>query len=313
MRTFRFGATLFPVMSTGREWTDLVKRVEALGFGVVTVIDHFGTSGGLFSPLLAAHQAAPELRVGTLVANGDAWNPALLAREIVTLDALTDGKVELGIGAGWSEEDYRALGTTRAPTLERIARLGEAILVLRQFFGGGPVKHDGVHYSIETGPLPKPAQTHIPLLIGGGGRRILELAGREADIVSLHRDLQRGSAASWEREGAQTAERDPVAQRVRWVQDAAGERFGELELHALLQKVIVTDRRRDVAADIGKTNGFSADDVLASPHFLVGTVDQMVADLVERRSRWGISYWTLVGGEAIEAFAPVVQRLAGQS
>jgi probable F420-dependent oxidoreductase len=300
-------------MSTRREWTDLVKRVDALGFSVVTVVDHFGTSGGLFTPLLAAHHAAPSLRVGTLVANGDAWNPALLAREIVTLDTLTDGSVELGIGAGWSEEDYRALGTQRAPTLERIARLAEAIKVLRQFFGGGPVEYDGAHYSIETGPLPKPTQAHIPLLIGGGGRRILELAAQEADIVSLHRNLQRGSAASWQGEGAGTAERDPVAQRVRWVREAAGERFGELELHALLQKVVVTDRRSEVAADIGKSNGLSAEDVLASPHFLVGTVEQMMSDLVERRSRWGISYWTLVGSEAIDAFAPVAQQLASAS
>jgi probable F420-dependent oxidoreductase len=310
MAEFRFGVTLFPVMSRRREWTDLVKRAEAAGFAVVTVIDHFGTSGGIFSSLVSAYEAAPSLRFGTLVVNGDAWNPALLAREVVTADVLTDGRFELGIGAGWNDDDYRALGLVRGPAEERIAKLGEGIEVLRRFFAGGPVSHEGTYYRIETGTLPRPVQTHIPLLIGGGGRRILELAAREADIVSLHRRLDRGVAASWQGEGAR-AGHDRVAERVGWVRAAAGERFGSIRFHALVQKVVLTERRRDAAAELGKANGFDADEILASPHFLVGTIDEMVADLVERRSRWGISYWTLVGGDSIETLAPVVERLAG--
>jgi probable F420-dependent oxidoreductase len=298
-------------MASRTEWTDTVRRVEAAGFSVVTVVDHFGTSGGIFSSLVAAYEAAPSLRVGTLVANGDVWNPALLAREVVTADVLTDGGFELGLGAGWSESDYRAMGLERRPASERLEKLGEAIEILRQAFAGGPVQYDGRHYQVETPTLPRPVQEHIPLVIGGGGRGILELAARHADIVSLHRKLQRGVAASWEGEAAGNGSTDRVAERVGWVKAAAGERFDRLQLHALLQKVVVTDRRREAAAELGRANGFGPDDVLASPHFLVGTVDEMAADLVDRRDRWGISYWTLVGGDSIEAFAPVVQRLSG--
>ena len=308
MRVFRFGVTLFPVMSDRREWIETVRRAEAAGFAVVTVIDHFGTSGGIFSSLVSAYHAAPSLRFGTLVLNADIWNPALVAREVVTADVLTDGRFELGLGAGWNDDDYRTVGLARASVEQRLDKLVEAIHVLRQFFAGGPVQHEGAYFTIEAGALPKPKQAGIPLLIGGGGRRILELAAREADIVSLHRRLDRGVAASWRGEGAT---RDRVAERVGWVRDAAGARFAELELHALLQKVVVTDRRHEVAAELGGAHGLEAEDVLASPHFLVGTVDEMAADLVERRSRWGISYWTLVGADALDAFAPVVQRLAG--
>lgn len=307
MSKFRFGVTLFPVMSSRQEWTDTAKRAEEAGFAVVTVIDHFGTSGGIFSSLVAAYEAAPSLRVGTLVLNGDFWNPSLLAREVVTADVLTDGRFELGVGAGWDVADYRAMGLVRHPASERIAKLGEAIEILDQAFAGGPVKYEGTYYSIETDALPKPKQKRIPLVIGGGGRGILELAAQKADIVSLHRKLQRGVAASWEGEAAA----DRVAERVSWVRAAAGERFDQLQLHALVQKIVVSDRRREAAAALGKANGFDADEILASPHFLVGTVDEMVDDLIERRSRWGINYWTLVGGDEIETFAPVVKRLAG--
>jgi probable F420-dependent oxidoreductase len=311
MSRFRFGVTLFPVIAERREWTDTVKRAEAAGFSVVTVIDHFGTSGGIFPSLVTAYEAAPSLRVGTLVLNSDFWHPMLLAREVATADVLTDGRFELGLGAGWDLGDYRAMGLERKPASERIAKLDEAIDVLELAFAGGPVRHRGKYYTIETESLPTPRQAHVPLAVGGGGRGILELAARRADIVSLHRELQRGVAASWQGEAASAGAPDRVAERVGWVRAAAGERFDRLELHALVQRIVVTERRREVAAELGRANGFDADAILSSPHFLVGTVDELVEDLLARRSRWGISYWTLVGGGEIETFAPIVERLAG--
>ena len=218
---FRFGVTLFPVMSSRREWTDTVRRAEASGYEVVTVIDHFGTSGGIFPSLVAAHEVAPSLRVGTLVANIDFWNPMLLAREVATADVLTDGSFELGLGAGWDLGDYRAMGLERAPVAERIAKLGEAIEILRQALAGGPVRYSGIHYSCDSDELPRAKQDHLPFVVGGGGKGILELAGREANIVSLHRPLQQGVAESWKGELARGVA-DRIAERVEWVPRGCG-------------------------------------------------------------------------------------------
>jgi probable F420-dependent oxidoreductase len=300
-------------MSSRSEWTAQVERAEAAGFEVVTVIDHFGSSGGVFPALLSAHDAAPTMRVGTMVLAVDFWNPAMLAREVTTADVLTDGGFELGLGAGWALEDYAAVGLERRPAPERLEKLEEAIGLLRQLLAGGPVNHSGKFFSCETGELPRPKQEHVPIVVGGGSRPVLELAGRLADVVSLHRNLQKGAPESWRSEVPQGGGPPPdrMAERVGWVRAAAGDRFEALELHALLQGVVVTDDRRAAAAELGQANGLDADAVLASPHYLVGTIDEMVADLVARRERWGISYWTLVGPGSIETFAPVVARLAG--
>jgi alkanesulfonate monooxygenase SsuD/methylene tetrahydromethanopterin reductase-like flavin-dependent oxidoreductase (luciferase family) len=157
------------------------------------------------------------------------------------------------------------------------------------------------------------ARERVPIVVGGGSRPVLELAGRLADVVSLHRNLQKGAPESWRSEVSEGGGPPPerLAERVDWVRAAAGERFEELELHALLQGLVVTTDRRAAAAELGQANGLDADAVLASPHYLVGTIDEMVADLVERRERWGISYWTLVGPASIDTFAPVVAKLAG--
>ncbi len=309
MGKFRFGVTLFPAMSERREWVDTVKRAEAAGYEVVTVIDHFGTSGGIFPSLMAAYEAAPSMRVGTLVLNIDFWNPALLAREVATADVLTDGAFELGLGAGWSLPDYSAIGMERGPAAERVAKLEEAIGLLRELLAGGPVSHAGTYYTCDTEELPPAKQSPVPIVVGGGSRPVLELAGRCADIVSLHRNLQRGVAASWQAEVAAGVDR--VAERVDWIRAAAGERFDALELHTLLQGVVVTGEPREAAAELGRADGLDADAILGSPHYAVGAVDEIAETLVERRERWGISYMTLVGPAAMEAFAPVAARLAG--
>ncbi|MEA2682312.1 MAG: hypothetical protein QOK05_640 [Chloroflexota bacterium] len=303
---------MFPVKPTRQEWIDDVRQAEAAGFDTVTVTDHFRSSGGVFGSLIAAYDAAPSLRIGTAVLNNDFWLPSLLAREVITADVLSDGHMELGLGAGWDEPDYLAMGLERQPIGDRISKLEEAIQILRMAFAGEPVKFQGTYYNVDGGaPWPRPVQERLPLLIGGGGKRILELAARSADIVSIHRVLQAGVAASWVADAGEHGEHpDAMSERVSWVRAAAGDRFDSLQLHAILLKAVVTDRREEVALEVGPP-GFSAEAVLASPHFLIGSVDQMVSDLVERRERYGISYWTLVYGNDVNAFAPVVQRLAG--
>jgi probable F420-dependent oxidoreductase len=306
MKPFRFGITLFPALSGRSQWIDDVKRAEAAGFTVVTVSDHFRGSGGVFASLIAAFDAAPSMRIGTLVLNNDFWHPSLLAREVITADVLTDGAFELGLGAGWDQPDYMAMGIERGSPGERIDRLTESLQVLGQAFSGNPVDFHGNHYSVSGEPWPRPSQEHIPLLIGGGSPRILKLAARHADIVSLHRYLQKGVAESWAVEKP-----DATTERVGWIREAAGERYSGLELHAIILRAVNSDRRLEAAAEIGKPNGLQAEQILDSPHYLAGTTDEMVETLLERRKRWDLSYLTLVGTKDLDAFAPVIAKLAG--
>jgi probable F420-dependent oxidoreductase len=313
-KPFRFGVTLFPTTSSRRAWTDSAKRVVALGYSALTVTDHFGNAGGPWSALVAAHDAAPSLRLGTLMLNNDLWNPAVLAREAITADVMTEGQLEIGLGAGWDEPDYRSAGLVRAPASVRIARLAETIEILRQAWSGQVVKYSGAHYDVAAkSAWPKPMQTRLPLVIGGGGRRILELAAKNADTVSVHRNLDGGVAASWrEGLGATAPQADVVSQRIEWIRAAAGERFAALELHAIILRATVTEKRLEIAGDLARPLGLRAEDLLGSPHFLIGTVDEMVADLLERRRRWGFSYWTIVPAGDVEPFAQVVSRLSGK-
>jgi probable F420-dependent oxidoreductase len=314
-RPFRFGVTLLPLVPDSRTWADAARRVEEAGFSVVTVMDHF-RSGGIWAPLVAAHAAAPSLRVGTLVLNNELSHPLMLAREAVTTDVLTDGSLELGIGAGWDIEDYAAVGRERAPAAARIERLAESLAILREACAGASPHHRGAHYVAE-GPSdwPTPAQVRIPLLVGGGGRSVLELAGTHADIVSISRNMQRGPAGSWRRRGIGfDGGPERMDERLEWIREAAGERFACLELQAIVGKAIVTNDRDGVAASVGDPLGLTAGEVLASPHFLVGTVEEMADDLERRRERWGISYWTISVGNvsgirATHEFAPVIARL----
>jgi probable F420-dependent oxidoreductase len=312
MRPFRFGATV-GTMTSKREWADTAKRVADAGFAVLTVVDHLGAPTGVWGALVAAHHAAPSLRVGTLVLNNDLWNPAVLAREAMTVDVLTDGSLELGIGAGWSVPDYTRSGITRAEPSVRVARLTETVQILRRAFAGETGSFAGAHYHLEdTVPLPRPVQSPIPLLVGGGSPRVLRMAGRCADIVSIHRNMQHGSGASWASETAGgPGETDAVAQRVAHVREGAGERFGSVELNSLVLKAIVTNDRRAVLGEISSAMGVPEPVLEASPAVLVGTVGEIVASLRERRERWGISYLTLAPGNDVAAFAPVVGALAG--
>ena len=297
MRPFRFGVTLSPAPSSRVGFTEAVKQAAAEGFDVVTVMDHF-RSGGIWATLLAAHHAAPSLRVGTLVLNTDLWHPALLAREAVTADELTGGRLELGLGAGWDMEDYRTVGRTRRPAGIRIERLAETLEIVEQAFSGKAVQFHGRHFTVEAPePWARPRQERPSLLVGGGGRRILELAGQKAAIASISRNLQDGGAASWREAEQAGSAGDLTSRRIAWVRDAAGARFPEVELHTQLVKVVEGDRERS-AREIGAPLGLSAGEVLQSPHFLAGTVEEMAADLLERRARWGISYLGLSGGNA---------------
>ncbi|MDQ2997808.1 MAG: TIGR03621 family F420-dependent LLM class oxidoreductase, partial [Chloroflexota bacterium] len=277
----------------------------------------FGSLGPL-AALMAAADATTTLRLGSMVFANDFRNPVLLAQEAATIDLFSDGRFEFGIGSGWLRDDYIAVGTPFDPPAIRIQRLAEAVPLIKQLFGDTPVTFAGKYYQVENlNLMPKPKQRpHPPILIGGGGRRVLTLAGQEADIVSI--DFK-GTAAGTK--DIATSTDDAVAEQVAWVRAAAGARFDDLELHSLILMMRVADNRHQAAEQMAAelatfpvtwvSNAvLSPEQILASPHFLVGTVDQMVADLQMRRERYGISYIT-VFGDSVDTFSPIVARLAG--
>ncbi|MFL6127693.1 MAG: TIGR03621 family F420-dependent LLM class oxidoreductase [Mycobacteriales bacterium] len=308
MRPFRFlAAAPFEVLDAPG-LTEVARRAEAVGFSTLVLPDHLLEQHAPV-PLLATVAAVTErLRVGTFVLNVDLRHPAVLAQELASLDVLSGGRLEIGIGAGWNRSEYDAIGIPYDPVPTRVARLAEAVAVLKGCFGTGPFSLAGEHYTI-TGHdgQPKPVQRpHPPLMIGGGGRRTLGLAAREADIVGLAprpNDPRSFTLAATE-------------DKVRWVRAAAGDRFDRLELNVYPSggPVVVTDHARAEAgqrADAMRSRGMdlTADDLLASPHVFIGSVAALTEKLVELRERFGISSVML---DDVVATAPIVESLAGR-
>lgn len=307
-RRFRFGAQL-SFAGSGDEWAAKARRVEDMGYATLCVPDHFDDQLAPFPALVAAASATSGLRVGTLVLDNDYRHPLLVAKEAATVDLLTGGRLELGLGAGWLRRDYEQAGIVCDPPAVRIDRLEEALAVVKGLLAGGAFSFRGEHYEINNHPgTPLPVQRpRPPILVGGGGRRILSLAAREADIVSINFDLRSGSLGP--HLGA-TATAEVTAERVKWVREAAGDRFDDLELAHTAHLTMVTGDRDAVAAGLGSGFGLDAEQVLAMPNFAIGTVGQIADELERRRDELGFSY-VVVGGECYEAMAPVVARLAG--
>lgn len=308
-RPFRFGITRGTAGSR-REWTEMARKIEALGYSVLTVPDHFPQRIATVPALMSAADATETLRVASWVFCNDFRHPALLYKEAATIDLLSEGRFELGIGAGWLKSEYDMVGIPfDAPTV-RVARMEEAVQVVKGLAAEGPLDHEGEYYRITGLDVPpQPVQKpHPPLYIGGGGKRLLSFAAREADIVGLGaKALPDGGLDG----GDITTE--SVVRKVKWVREAAGERSPELNI--LIFHFEITDDRESAAERIAEqTPGMSAPQVLESPHVLIGTAEQIADDLRRRRETFGISYIVINTGNAehVDAFAPVVARLAGQ-
>ncbi len=308
-KQFRFGVQCGPVTS-GSEFRERVRAIEAIGYSTLYVPDHFvDTQLAPMVTLAAAAEATTTLRVGTLVLGNDYRHPAVVAKEAATIDLLSDGRVELGIGAGWLKVDYDALDLVYDSPGTRIARLAEAIAVIKRCWSPGAFSFSGEHYTIgDYDATPKPVQQpHPPVLVGGGGRKVLSLAGREADIVGINPNLRAGAVTA---EAVQSSLADLTAQKIEWVREGAGERFDQIELQIRYFMVAVTDDRRALAESMAPGFGLTADEALESGVALVGTVDEICDQLVQRRDEWGVSY-VIIGDDNTEAFAPVVTRMAG--
>lgn len=312
-RKFRFGVSVRSAASRA-EWVEKALRVERLSYDTFLVADHLAE---MFPPLVSLLSVADatSCRVGTFVLNNDLRHPALVARHAAAIDLLTDGRFELGIGGGHMQAEYDQIGLGFDPAATRIARLAESVRILKALFGGATVSVSGEHYRVtdhRLHPLPV-QQPHPPLLIGGNSREVLSLAAREADIVGFIGFGHRQGGRQVNPSGFSEAS---TRTRIEWVREAAGTRFEDLELNVLVQRVILTDDARGAAAGLLdespslRQGSLSIDDVLASPFMLIGTVDQLTDEIIQRRQRLGISYY-VVFEKDMEAFAPIVSRLAG--
>ena len=272
--------------------------------------DHFVDTD--LAPMVAlsfAAAATTTLRIGMLVLGNDYKHPAVVAKEAATLDVLSDGRLEFGLGAGWMTADYEALGLPYDSHGTRIARLGEALAVVKGAWADGPFDFAGEHYTI-TGydGLPKPLQQpRPPILVGGGGPKLLRLAGREADIVGINPILRAGAIGA---DAAQDTLGDSTLRKVGWIREGAGERFDDLELQIRYFVASITDDAQGLAEAMAPAFGVEPAEALSSGAVLAGTVDEVCDTLLARREQWGVSY-AVFGDDNYEEFAPVVARLAG--
>jgi probable F420-dependent oxidoreductase len=308
VRPLRFGINARTI-GTAAESTERARALEDQGYATLNLPDHLVAMLAPLPALAMAAAATRRLRVGTMVLNNDFRHPVVLAREAATLDLLSDGRLELGLGAGHMKSEYDEIGLVFDRGRVRVERLTEAVVIVKRLFTGEPVTYDGRHYRVTGHTIhPRPAQRpRPPILVGGNGPRLLTLAAAEADIVGLTGiTFGRGGVAP-DFSGFGAADVDA---RLQLVRDVAGARFAELELSALLQRVMVGDRRALAEELARRWSTLSVDDVLASPFVLLGSVDEMVEQLQAQRARWGISYYVVQEPWAA-ALAPVVARLSG--
>lgn len=308
MRKFRFGVQARG-FADAREWRELAQRAEGLGYDVFSMPDHFDQGPAPMVALAFAAEATTTLGLGTMVLANDFRHPAVLAKEAATLDVLSGGRFELGIGAGWQNTDYHSTGIPMDRPGVRVERLGEAVAVIKGLLAGETVTFSGQHYSIDgLEGLPEPVRPGgPPLFVAGGSERVLRLAARTADIVGVNPNMAAGVIDS--RVGP-SATAKATAAKINWIRESAGERFAELELHSRVHVASITDDKRSFAGALAPALGLDTDQALDSPHSMIGTVEEVVDKLVRQREELGISYIGL-SIESMEDIAPVVARLAG--
>ena len=309
LRPFRFGVQASSA-KTRAEWVDLARRTEDNGYSCLTMPDHYDDQMAPVPALMTAANVTTTLRVGALVWDNDYKHPAVLAKELATMDVLSDGRLELGIGAGWMISDYEQMGIPYDSAKIRIDRFVEGIKVIKGAMAQGPFSFSGEHYTI-TGynGTPKPIQAPCPpILIGGGGKRVLSIAAREADIIGINATMSAGVVGP---DAISTMTAAAVDEKVDIVRVAAGARLADIEMNVRAFLVNITDDADGAAAGIAAMMGVEQKMVEETPFALVGPPSKLIEDLIARRERWGFSY-IIVGAEDIDSFAPVVSALNGK-
>ena len=307
MHDFRFAVHVSNAPS-GEAWLDLARRAEALGYDTLLVPDHLGQQLSPIAALAAAAAVTSRLRIGPYVFANDFRHPLVMAREAATLDVLSNGRLELGLGAGWRTADYRQLGLPYDAPGRRVDRLAEAVPLVKRLLAGERITHAGPHYRLgEAGVHPRPIQQpRPPLHIGAGGPRMLRLAAREAEIVGFIPQF-----TSSGRPQPTDATEAALARKVEIVRVAAGERFGSLELSIYCADAGMIGSGAGLAGSLVSAVKGAVVGAVGSPYLLYGTVGQLRERLQHRRDRLGISHYA-IPGHAMEAMAPLVEALAGQ-
>lgn len=316
---FRFGVQAANAAGS-REWRDTVRRVEGLGYTTLFLADHYLGPGPArreartprqdLAPIAAMASAAAwteTLRIGCRVFCIDYHVPAVLAKEAATLDLLSDGRLEFGVGAGWSGVEYAAMGLAFDRPGRRIAKLAEVVSLVKAHWQGDELEYSGELVEARGyAGRPRPVQQpHPPIIIGGGGQRVLTLAGREADIVSI-------SSVPFVASDPDGLDPQAVAERrIGFVRDAAGERFGRMDVESSPYFTEITDDPETVLAALAKSTGIAAELLRDHPNVLIGSADHVVETLHSRREALGVNYVTVQQAQ-IDSFAPVVARLHGR-
>ena len=299
--SFRFG-----LQTSARDVEGIrndARSAELAGFDVFQVGDHIGAGVSPLPSLAAAAAVTERITLGTLVLNNDLRHPVVLAQELATLDRLSDGRVEVGIGAGHSFPEYAAAGLPFDSPVVRKQRLAESVEVLRSLLDCTKTTFRGRHYTLEDAAILRPEQRHVPILVGVNGKTALAHAARHADFVAPTM-LGRTLADGHRHEPRYEATR--LDDTVAWIRDAAASAGRSVSLHALVQAVVVTDDRLGAARDIATRHGMKLSDVLATPFLCLGTHEEISSHLLACRQRWGIEYYTV---RVIDEFEPVLARL----
>lgn len=309
IRPFRFGVQVRQGADLA-SWVEAGRRYEDLGYSVITMPDHFDTQLAPVPALQCLADVTSTIRIGALVFDNDYKHPVVLAKELATIDLLSEGRLEIGLGAGWMATDYTSSGIPYDSPGVRIDRMVEGLAVIRGALADGPFSYEGTHYRIDNYEgHPKPLQGPCPpILIGGGGPRMLKIAAREADIVGINATLTSG-AVDHSTFDSMTAE--AVDDKVAIVREAAGSRLSDIEMNIRAFLVSVTDDVTTAMEGISAFTGSSVDMISESPFALVGPPSKLAEDLLARRERWGFSY-VIVGPDEAEDFAPVIAALDGR-
>ena len=320
-RPIRFGFT-GGASSKRDKLLDSARTVEALGYSTFGLADHFVRP---LAPLIAGQavaDATTTLRVTQTVLAQDFREPAVLAKELATLDVLSEGRLQVGLGAGWLRQEYEDASIRFEPASVRIERLEETAIILKGLFGDDPFSFDGEHYTVrDLRGIPTPVQRpRPPIMIGGGGPKVLAVAARQADIVQLMPSNRGGVTGLDPSQFSAPA----IEEKVGWIHDAAGSRLADIELSAQLLECVVTDRPDEHLADFadriaavtermgGARVDLGSDDLRNSPIVAVGSLDEVCERLVDTRDRYGISYFAAPIDAKPEALAPIIEALAAE-
>lgn len=319
-RPFRFGYQSFAPTSA-EHWRDMARKAEDYGYSTFSLADHYlgagpATEAAVHPPqtvaavpaMMAAANVTETIKIGCRVFCCDYHHPFVLAKEMGTIDLLSDGRLEAGFGAGWVKSEYEAMGIPMDRAGIRIERMVEYVELAKEFFTGADLNYEGKYVrAVGTAGMLSPQPGGPNIMIGGGSPRVLGIAGSMADIVSINFDNSSGKLGT---HGFESGTAEATAQKLQWVRDGAGDRFDDIELELSAYRSVVTDDTAGSTQKVADMLGMSTDAVREYPHALVGSVDQIAETLIERREKYGISYVT-VGRNALDEFAPVVAKMAG--